>query len=105
MSGSAECLHLITISALGAVEVLKRLSASKARSVAEDAPTAELANSTAGTIRQRLLKIGRHGYGKHAQVYIRLASAFPLQNVFAHASMRVSKEKNGKPKMECSTYV
>jgi hypothetical protein len=45
----------------------------------------ELANSTAGTIRQRLLKIGAMVTVSTRRVYIRLASAFPLQNVFAQA--------------------
>jgi hypothetical protein len=45
----------------------------------------ELANSTAGTIRQRLLKIGAIVTVSARRVYIRLASAFPLQKVFAQA--------------------
>ena len=45
----------------------------------------ELANATAGTIRQRLLKIGALITVSTRRVYVRLASAFPLQNVFAHA--------------------
>jgi len=45
----------------------------------------ELANATAGTIRQRLLKIGAMVTVSTRRVYIRLASAFPLQNVFAQA--------------------
>ncbi len=45
----------------------------------------ELAKATAGTIRQRLLKIGAMVTVSTRRVYIRLASAFPLQHVFAHA--------------------
>jgi hypothetical protein len=45
----------------------------------------ELANATAGTIRQRLLKIGALITVSTRRVYVRLASAFPLQNVFTHA--------------------
>jgi hypothetical protein len=43
----------------------------------------ELANATAGTIRQRLLKIGALVRVSTRRVYVRLASAFPLQNLFA----------------------
>jgi Transposase DDE domain group 1 len=45
----------------------------------------ELANATAGTIRQRLLKIGAMVTVSTRRVYIRLASSFPLQNLFAQA--------------------
>ena len=45
----------------------------------------ELANATAGTIRQRLLKIGALVTVSTRRVYIRLASAFPLQKLFAQA--------------------
>ncbi len=45
----------------------------------------ELAHATAGTIRQRLLKIGAMVTVSTRRVYIRLASAFPLQNLFAQA--------------------
>ena len=43
----------------------------------------ELANATAGTIRQRLLKIGALVTVSTRRVYIRLASAFPVQKLFA----------------------
>src|SRR6266403_1039915 len=43
----------------------------------------ELANATAGTIRQRLLKIGALVRVSTRRVYVRLASAFPLQKLFA----------------------
>ena len=43
----------------------------------------ELANATAGTIRQRLLKIGALVTVSTRRVYVRLASAFPLQQLFA----------------------
>jgi len=43
----------------------------------------ELAKATAGTIRQRLLKIGALVTVSTRRVYVRLASAFPLQNLFA----------------------
>jgi Transposase DDE domain group 1 len=45
----------------------------------------ELAHATAGTIRQRLLKVGAMVTLSTRRVYIRLASAFPLQHVFAQA--------------------
>src|ERR1700731_1988200 len=45
----------------------------------------ELAHAAAGTIRQRLLKIGAMVTVSTRRVYIRLASAFPLQHVFAQA--------------------
>ena len=43
----------------------------------------ELAKATAGTIRQRLLKIGALVTVSTRRVYVRLASAFPLQKLFA----------------------
>ncbi len=43
----------------------------------------ELAKATAGTVRQRLLKIGALVTVSTRRVYVRLASAFPLQNLFA----------------------
>src|SRR5258707_1344890 len=43
----------------------------------------ELANATAGTIRQRFLKIGALVTVSTRRVYVRLASAFPLQKLFA----------------------
>ena len=43
----------------------------------------ELANATAATIRQRLLKIGALVTVSTRRVYVRLASAFPLQKLFA----------------------
>lgn len=45
----------------------------------------ELAKATAGTIRQRLLKIGALLTVSTRRVYVRLASAFPLQKLFAQA--------------------
>jgi Transposase DDE domain group 1 len=45
----------------------------------------QLAKATAGTIRQRLLKIGALVTASTRRIYIRLASAFPLQKVFAQA--------------------
>jgi len=45
----------------------------------------ELAQATAGTIRQRLLKIGAMVTVSTRRIYVRLASAFPLQHVFAQA--------------------
>jgi Transposase DDE domain group 1 len=45
----------------------------------------QLANATAGTIRQRLLKIGARVTVSTRRVYVRLASAFPLQSLFAQA--------------------
>ena len=43
----------------------------------------DLANATAGTIRQRLLKIGALVTVSTRRVYVRLTSAFPLQKLFA----------------------
>jgi hypothetical protein len=43
----------------------------------------ELANATAGTIRQRLLKIGALVTVSTRRVYVRLAPAFALQKLFA----------------------
>jgi hypothetical protein len=43
----------------------------------------ELANATAGTIRQRFLKIAALVTVSTRRVYVRLASAFPLQKLFA----------------------
>ena len=43
----------------------------------------QLAKATAGTIRQRLLKIGALVTVSTRRVYVRLASAFPLQKLFA----------------------
>jgi Transposase DDE domain group 1 len=45
----------------------------------------ELATATAGTIRQRFLKIGALVTVSTRRVYVRLASAFPLQKLFAQA--------------------
>jgi hypothetical protein len=56
----------------------------------------ELANATAGTIRQRLLKIGALITVSTRRVYVRLASAFPLQNVFAHAHRAPGRVGAGK---------
>ena len=50
----------------------------------------ELANATAGTIRQRLLKIGALITVSTRRVYVRLASAFPLQNLFAQVHRALS---------------
>jgi hypothetical protein len=43
----------------------------------------ELAKATAGTIRQRLLKIGALVTVSTRRVYVRLASAFPLQKAYS----------------------
>src|SRR5271165_5563016 len=45
----------------------------------------QLAKATAGTIRQRLLKIGAMVTVSTRRVYVRLASAFPLQDLFVQA--------------------
>lgn len=45
----------------------------------------QLARATVGTIRTRLLKVGALVTVSTRRVYVRLASAFPLQEVFAHA--------------------
>ena len=48
-------------------------------------PGTQLAKATAGTIRQRFLKIGAVVTVSTRRVYVRLASAFPLQDLFAQA--------------------
>jgi Transposase DDE domain group 1 len=53
----------------------------------------ELAHSTAGTIRRRLLKIGALVTVSTRRVHIRLASAFPLQKVFVQAHRALSEWK------------
>lgn len=45
----------------------------------------KLAQATAGTIRVRLLKVAAHITVSFRRVYVRLASAFPLQDVFTAA--------------------
>jgi len=50
-----------------------------------------LARATAGTIRLRLLKIAAQVTVSTRRVYVRLASAFPLQAVFAQAQRELSK--------------
>jgi hypothetical protein len=49
-----------------------------------------LARATAGTIRLRLLKIAAQVTVSTRRVYVRLASAFPLQAVFAQAQRELS---------------
>lgn len=49
----------------------------------------QLATATAGTIRTRLLKIAAHVTISCRRIYIRLASAFPLKDVFITASQRL----------------
>jgi hypothetical protein len=61
--------------ARGAVDALGKI-------VAAVRKRTELANATAGTIRQRLLKIGALVAVSTRRVYVRLASAFPLQKLF-----------------------
>jgi hypothetical protein len=50
-----------------------------------------LARATAGTIRLRLLKIAAQVTVSTRRVYVRLASAFPLQAVFAQAQQALSQ--------------
>ena len=49
----------------------------------------QLATATAGTIRTRLLKIAAHVLIRSRRIHIRLASAFPLQDLFRLASSRL----------------
>jgi len=49
----------------------------------------QLAKATAGTIRLRLLKIAAHVTVSCRRIYIRLASAFPMREVFATAHHRL----------------
>ena len=57
----------------------------------------ELANATAGTIRQRLLKIGALVTVSTRRVYVRLASAFPLQKLFVqvHRALAGLRSEDG----------
>ena len=48
-----------------------------------------LATATAGTLRMRLLKIAAHVLIRCRRIHIRLASAFPLQDLFRLASSRL----------------
>jgi hypothetical protein len=49
----------------------------------------QLAQATVGTIRVRLLKVAAHIKVSFRRVYIRLASAYPLQDVFATANRQL----------------
>lgn len=49
----------------------------------------QMAQATVGTIRVRLLKVAAHIAVSVRRVYIRLASAFPLQNVFTAAYLQL----------------
>ena len=49
----------------------------------------QLATATAGTIRTRLLKIAAHVLIRCRRIHIRLANAFPLQNIFGIACHRL----------------
>jgi len=53
----------------------------------------QLAKATVGTIRQRLLKIGAVLTVSTRRVYVRLASAFPLQKLFAQANQALAALK------------
>ena len=53
----------------------------------------QLAKATVGTIRQRLLKIGAVVTVSTRRVYVRLASAFPLQKLFAQAHQALAAFK------------
>jgi hypothetical protein len=55
--------------------------------------------ATAGTIRQRFLKIGALVTVSTRRVYVRLASAFPLQKLFAqaHRALAVLAPEEGWP--------
>jgi hypothetical protein len=53
----------------------------------------QLAKATVGTIRQRLLKIGAVVTVSTRRVYVRLASAFPLQKLFAQAHQTLAALK------------
>jgi hypothetical protein len=50
-----------------------------------------LARATVGTIRLRLLKIAAQVTVSTRRVYVRFASAFPLQAVFAQAQGELSR--------------
>ena len=49
----------------------------------------QLAAATARTIRTRLLKVAAHVFIRCRRIYIRLASAFPLQDLFRLAARRL----------------
>ena len=57
----------------------------------------QLAKATAGTIRQRLLKIGAMVTVSTRRVYVRLASAFPLRDLFvqAHRALAALTSEDG----------
>ena len=50
----------------------------------------ELGRATAGTIRSRLLKLAAHVTVSTRRVYVRFASAFPLQKVFTQAQQALT---------------
>lgn len=50
-----------------------------------------LAHATAGTIRTRLLKVAAHVTVSTRRVYVRLASAFPLKQVFVQAQQALAR--------------
>jgi hypothetical protein len=49
----------------------------------------QLATATAGTIRTRLLKIAAHVVVSCRRIHVRLASAFPLKDIFITAAQRL----------------
>ena len=51
----------------------------------------ELARATAGTIRTRFLKIAAQVSVSTRRVYVRFASAFPLQAIFARAQRELAR--------------
>ena len=51
----------------------------------------QLATATAGTIRTRLLKIGAIVTVSTRRIYVRLASAFPLRDIFSQAQRALSR--------------
>ena len=53
----------------------------------------QLAVATASTIRTRLLKIAAHVLIRSRRIYIRLASAFPLQDLFRLATRRLQMSR------------
>jgi len=76
--------------ARGAVDALGKI-------VAAVRKRTELASATAGTIRQRLLKIGALVTVSTRRVYVRLASAFPLQKLFVqvHRALAGLRSEDG----------
>jgi hypothetical protein len=81
--------HAYGFNATGEFERL-RLPAPPAAARAWGLAGTELAVATAGTLRLRLLKIAAQVTVSVRRVYVRLCSAFPLQDLFAQCQARLA---------------